>query len=109
MINIIHQNGVQKISTDSYFVEAVQTEGKDKKTSTKYNIAVLLPMIGSVPIAQYDHKKDAYAIFAQMVKIETYGDLCILPLDNKKDISEFFKINCEKKEGYKLFFQKNAE
>ena len=94
MLEVIHQNGLQKINTKVYYVEPTYSEPnpdneEDKPELLFATIYALVDSYGMVPLAQYDSLDDASAIFAHLVFIERNGGLAVLPKDDPKEIEEF--------------------
>ena len=109
MLHVIHQNGIQKLSVDSYFVELRDGEKKpeDQEPPVLPTIIGVGQSIGGVDLAQYDKLEDAVRIFSEMVSCEFSGRLCVLPKDDPKEIAAFLKGN--NNEMGILFDSKNEE
>lgn len=92
MLELIHQNGLQKIITAVYYVEPpYSSEEEDAESSSIYatTIYALVSDYGMIPVAQYDKLEDARAVFAHLVTLEGEHGLAVLPKDDPAEIQEF--------------------
>ena len=114
MLNIIHQNGTQKLESGNYFVEKTPTPPsapgmpKEKDPGT-YSIFAYVNGLDVVEVARYDKEIDANRVFAQMVVLEgntvdvragiVRPSIAVLPEDDPQEIKHFLKSQY----GYNLF------
>lgn len=92
MLQLIHQNGLQKLNADAYFVDAREVgDPNNKETGPEiaYTIVATVPSVGMVDVAQYDKLEDARDIFYAMIACEINDMLCFLPLDDSEKIKSF--------------------
>ena len=96
MLNLVHQNGLQKLGVESYFIEPREIKGSQDKVENKqvgpeiaYAIVGVGPAIGWVDVAQYDSLENARKVFYTMVRCEALNICCQLPLDEEKEIKNF--------------------
>ena len=103
-MELIHQNGLQKISTTVYYVEPCYNAAEEgAQPEFQYaTIYVLVDAYGMVPVAQYDKLEDASAIFAHMVDLDKELELAVLPKDDPAEIQEFLTVT----KGYDYFHKK---
>ena len=98
MLNLIHQNGLQKLGVESYFIDSREVEGSKDRAEDKqvgpeiaYTIVGVGPVIGWVDVAQYDSLENAKKIFYAMIRCEELNICCQLPLDKEDEIKDFVK------------------
>lgn len=96
MLNLVHQNRVQKVGTHSYFVDSIRKEqGKADSPIVGWGIFVVVPEMGVVTVAAYDNRETAVKVFDIMVACETSGTICKLPQDDDKEVDLYHSIYCK--------------
>lgn len=86
MLNIIHQNKMQKIATPVYYY--TPDEAPDV-VNPGFLFYAFVEGYGMIPVAAYDNEQDAKDIFARMVGLEEKGLTAVMPDDNPEAIQEF--------------------
>ena len=102
MLDIIHQNGTQKLSASNYYVDLQVSNDPnvvEDPATVPTNIIAYIENYGMLIIAQYDSYDDACAVFAHMVVLDREHGLAVLPKDDPTEIQEFLDSN-----GYEDYF-----